>query len=72
MKNIDRMGALLLMSHLVITLAVLIIYAIGSINGHADETLKTLLFAIIGYWFGAVGKEVIRKPEKDNDLKKGA
>jgi hypothetical protein len=65
MKNLDGMGVLILMAHLVITLTVLVIYAIGSIQGHADETLKTLLFAIIGYWFGAIGKDQLSK-KKDS------
>jgi K+ transporter len=63
--KIDSMGVIVLMSHLVITLAVLIIYAIGSIQGHGDETLKTLLFVIMGYWFGAIGKDQITK-KKDS------
>jgi K+ transporter len=63
--QIDRMGVFVLMSHLVITLAVLVIYAVGSIQGHGDETLKTLLFVIMGYWFGAIGKDQLSK-KKDN------
>jgi TctA family transporter len=66
MKNLDGMGVVVLLAHLVITLAVLAIYAVGSIQGHADETLKTLLFVIIGYWFGAIGKDQLTK-KKDNN-----
>lgn len=59
--KLDRMGVVVLLAHLTITLAVLIIYAIGSIQGHGDETLKTLLFVIMGYWFGAIGKDQLTK-----------
>jgi hypothetical protein len=66
MKNLDGMGVVVLLAHLVITLAVLTIYAVGSIQGHADETLKTLLFAIVGYWFGAIGKDQLTKKKDSN------
>ena len=77
MTKIDRMGVLVLMSHLVITLAFIIIYALAMFNGHDDDTLRTILTVIVGYWFGAVGKEAIlnrpqpRNKEKEN-TKKGA
>lgn len=72
MKKIDRMGVFVLMSHLVITLSFIIIYALAMFNGHDDDTLRTILTVIVGYWFGAVGKEAImnrpqhRGKEKDN------
>ena len=78
MKNIDKMGVLVLMSHLVITLAFIVIYAVAMFNGHDDETLRTILTVIVGYWFGAVGKEAImnrpqrRRKEEEENLKKGA
>lgn len=77
MKKIDRMGALVLMSHLVITLAFIVIYAFAMFNGHDDETLRTILTVIVGYWFGAVGKEAIinrtqRRPKEKEDTEKGA
>jgi TctA family transporter len=69
MKNIDMNGVLILMAHLIITLAVIGVYAYGSVTGHPDETLKTIIFAIIGYWFGAIGKDQL---SKKNDTNKGA
>lgn len=72
--KIDKMGVLILMSHLIITLVILGIYGYTLHTGTGDETLKTILTVIIGYWFGSMGVAAIRKPEKesDNDLKKGA
>lgn len=75
MKKIDRMGVYVLMSHLVITLAFIVIYAFAMFNGHDDDTLRTILTVIVGYWFGAVGKEAImnRPQHKDSGKdKKGA
>ena len=77
MKKIDKMGVLILMSHLIITLAFIVIYAFAMFNGHDDDTLRTILTVIVGYWFGAVGKEAIinrpqhRNKEKEN-TEKGA
>jgi K+ transporter len=75
--KIDKMGVLVLMSHLIITLAVLAIYAIGSIQGHGDETLKTVLTVIIGYWFGSMGAQALRGKSDtttttNDETKKGA
>jgi TctA family transporter len=74
MKNIDMNGVLILMAHLIITLAVIGIYAYGSVTGHPDETLKTIIFAIIGYWFGAIGKDQLTKKtdSTQDETKKGA
>jgi len=67
-NKIDRMGVLLLMSHLIITLVVLSLYAFAMFNGHEDDTLRTILTVIVGYWFGAMGKDAInqRVIKKDN------
>lgn len=56
----DRMGVMMLVSHLVITLVILAIYGFTLYTGHADETLKTILTVIIGYWFGSIGANAIR------------
>lgn len=75
--KLDRMGVLVLMSHLVITLVVLGIYGWSLASGTGDETLKTILTVIIGYWFGSMGSAAIRKPidkkrQKEEMEKKGA
>lgn len=60
--KIDKMGVYLLVSHLIITLCILSIYAFTLYTGNGDETLKTILTVIIGYWFGSMGATAIRKP----------
>lgn len=67
----DKMGVLVLMSHLLITLVILGIYGYTLHTGQGDETLKTILTVIVGYWFGSMGAEAIRKP-KGNKEQKGA
>ena len=58
--KIDRMGVYVLLSHLIITLCILAIYAFTLYTGNGDETLKTILTVIIGYWFGSMGNQAIR------------
>lgn len=72
-KRVDRMGLVLIMSHLVITLVVLGIYAYSLFAGVEDETLRTILTVIVGYWFGALGNDAIKKRvvKKNVDEKKG-
>jgi hypothetical protein len=53
-KNLDGLGVLALSAHLLVTLAIMVLYGITALSGHADETLKYILFAAAGYWFGAV------------------
>lgn len=60
MEKIDRMGVLVLMSHLVITLAVFGLYAYFVHMGKDTTSIETIILVIIGYWFGAIGKETIR------------
>lgn len=59
-KKLDRMGVLVLVSHLVITLAILAIYAVFTIMGKNVGTIEMILMVIIGYWFGAIGNNQIR------------
>lgn len=60
-KRIDKMGLIIVMSHLIITIVVLAIYAYSMFTGVEDETLRTILTVIVGYWFGAMGNETIKK-----------
>lgn len=62
MKNIDRLGVYILMAHLVITLAFIGVYAYTLVSGQEDDTLRTILTVIVGYWFGAMGKDMLRRP----------
>ena len=72
-KKTDRMGLVIIMSHLIITLVVLGIYAYSIFAGLEDETLRTVLTVIIGYWFGAMGNDVIknRVTKRNVDERKG-
>lgn len=65
MKKIDRMGVLVLMSHLIITLSFIGVYAYTLFSGQEDDTLRTILTVIVGYWFGAMGKDAIMRPPKE-------
>lgn len=73
--NPDKMGVYVLMSHLLITLAIIVVYAYTLISGNQDDTLKTVLTVIVGYWFGSMGGQMIKKgQDKINQQKteKGA
>lgn len=71
MKN--KMGVYVLVAHLIITLAVLAIYAIFAGMGHQLTTIENMLLVIIGYWFGAVGGNATGKKvdqaQADEELK---
>jgi uncharacterized membrane protein YfcA len=58
--KIDKMGVMVLMSHLIVTLAVIGAYMFTLYKGTPDEALRTALTMIIGYWFGAMGSKAIR------------
>lgn len=58
--KIDKMGVMVIVSHLIISLVILVIYGYTLYKGMPDETLKTILTVIIGYWFGSVGMDKIR------------
>lgn len=60
-KKVDRMGVLVLMAHLIITLAFIGIYGYSLFSGHEDDTLRTILTVIVGYWFGAMGNDAIKQ-----------
>lgn len=65
MKNHEnKMGVLVLMAHLIITLVVLGIYAFTLFSGQEDDTLRTILTVIVGYWFGAMGKDMLKPATK--------
>lgn len=67
MMKLDRMGVLVLLSHLIITLAIVGVYAYTLATGQADETLKTVLTVIIGYWFGSVGAQALRSNQAPHE-----
>lgn len=70
--KLDRMGVLVLMSHLIITLAFIGVYAYTLFSGQEDETLRTILTVIVGYWFGAMGNDAIRKRIVEKNADRGS
>jgi carbon starvation protein CstA len=71
--KIDKMGVVVLMAHLIITLAVIAAYLITLWIGKPDDIFKVAIPVIIGYWFGAMGATSLRKTDKtDTEEKKGA
>lgn len=63
MKKVDRMGVYILMAHLIITLAILTIYGFFAYIGKPVTTVENMLLIIVGYWFGAMGKNSLRPNE---------
>lgn len=64
---LDKMEVYVLVSHLIITLAIIGVYCYTLITGQGDETLKTILTVIVGYWFGSMGVSAI-KPSNPNNI----
>lgn len=60
LKNVDNMGVIVLVSHLIITIAIILVYGYTLFAGKGDATLQTILTVIIGYWFGSMGSNAIR------------
>jgi hypothetical protein len=69
--KIDKMGVVILMAHLVITLSVIAAYLITLWMGKPDDVFKIAIPVIIGYWFGAMGANSLKKSET-KDEQKGA
>jgi hypothetical protein len=67
MKGLLDKGVLILMSHLIITILLIAGYVFTLYNGHGDDTLKGILFTVVGYWFGAVGLDKVKKGGKGNE-----
>lgn len=62
--------------HAVISLCILVGYIYTVAIGKPDETLKTLLIMIGGFWFGVLGKNSVaqgfgRKTDKSKDKEGG-
>ena len=63
-----KLEVMKLMSHLVITLTIIIAYVVLLFTtGKDNATLQGCIFAIIGYWFGAIGLNNAKK-DKDNEV----
>ena len=68
--KINRTEVLVLVPHLLISLAIIGVYVYTAITGHQDETLKTVLTVIIGYWFGSMGGHAITQAQNTTQQKK--
>ena len=55
-----KQEVLYLMSHLIITLAFIGVYLYTTMIGAPDETIKTVITVIVGYWFGAMGSDKVK------------
>ena len=60
LKNVDKMGVLVLMSHLIVTVLILVVYVAFAYMGKPLTTIENMLLVIVGYWFGAIGTNAIR------------
>jgi predicted RND superfamily exporter protein len=66
--KIDKMGVVVLMSHLTVTLAILAVYALFAYLGKPLTTIENMLLIIVGWWFGAISKESLKKqPDKTEE-----
>lgn len=54
------MGVLVLMSHLIVTVLMLVVYVVFAYLGKPLTTIENMLLVIVGYWFGAIGTNAIR------------
>lgn len=64
--RIDRMGVLVLMAHLIITLAILALYGYSLHYGKPVTSIENILLVIMGYWFGSMGANAIRPNNQTN------
>lgn len=60
MNKLDRMGVFVLVSHLIITIAILGVYTAFSFMDKDVTNIEMILTVIVGYWFGAMGTNAIR------------
>lgn len=59
-----RMGVYVLVSHLIITLAVIVLYGLSMFTGKDTSVLEGLLFVVFGYWFGSITKDSLKSAER--------
>jgi hypothetical protein len=75
MKNIDKMGVLVLVAHLIITLAMIAAYVLFSYLDKSTSAIENMLLIAVGFWFASMGQNAIRpnqqQPEQ-KDEQKGA
>ena len=63
----QRMGVYILVSHLLITMSIIVLYGLMMFLEKDTTVIEGLLFAIVGYWFGAISKDSLKSAEKITD-----
>lgn len=71
MKQIDKMGVYILVSHLLVTLSLIVTYIIFAYIGKPVTTIENMLLIVVGYWFGqyAIGKQPQQNPPSQMEVK---
>lgn len=66
MKNIDKMGVLILVAHLIITLAMIGAYIFFTYIGKSTSAIENMLLIAVGFWFASMGQNSIRPNSQTN------
>ena len=66
MKGISQ-GVLIIMAHLIITLAMISAYILFAYLDKTTTTIENMLLIAIGFWFSAVNKQNIKDEIKKDD-----
>lgn len=62
----NRTGVWLIMAHLIITILLILGYLYTLlVMKQPDETLKMAIMTILGYWFGALGKDKLNNKKRE-------
>jgi hypothetical protein len=64
--KIDRMGVLVLMAHLVITLAMIAAYVLFSYLDKSTSAIENMLLIAVGFWFASMGQNAIRPTQQQS------
>jgi hypothetical protein len=73
--KIDRMGVLVLVAHLIITLAMIAAYVLFSYLDKSTSAIENMLLIAVGFWFASMGQNAIRpnqqpqQPEQKEEQK---
>lgn len=67
MFQILQEGGAYLVAHLIISSLLIIGYIFLAFTGHSDETLKSGLLLVLGYWFGALANATKKSPPNNGN-----
>lgn len=62
------MGVLVLMSHLIITLAMIGAYVFFTYAGKSTSAIENMLLIAVGFWFASMGQNAIRPPNNGTQI----